>query len=97
MSGADYPEMPCGYFGKSATAALMAFRAKALQQRKKTLIAEFPMALAQRDLLGSWQTAASCLYANWLSYLAQRKSLFDPSIDARSLNGAKPPAVPAYG
>lgn len=94
---ADYPAMPCGYFGETAIAALTAFRAKALQQRKKTLIAEFPMALAQRDLLGSWQTAASRLYANWLSYLAQRKSPFSPSIDARSLNGAEPPIVPAYG
>jgi hypothetical protein len=75
----------------------MAFRAKALQHRKKTLIAEFPMALAQRDLLGSWQNAASRLYANWLSYLAQRKITFGPSIDARAPNGAEPSAVPAYG
>jgi homoserine O-succinyltransferase len=94
---ADYPEMPCGYFGETATAALMAFRTNALQQRRKSLIAEFPMALAQKDLLGSWQTPASRLYANWLSYLAERKSPFGPSTDARSLNGAEPPVVPAYG
>jgi homoserine O-succinyltransferase len=94
---ADYPEMPCGYFGDSATAALMAFRAKVLQRRKKTLIAEFPMALAQRDLLGSWQNAASRLYANWLSCLAQRKITFRPSSDARAPNGAEPSAVSAYG
>jgi homoserine O-succinyltransferase/O-acetyltransferase len=94
---ADYPEMPCGYFGETATAALTAFRTRALRQRKKTLIAEFPMALAQRDLLGSWQTAASRLYANWLSHVAQRESPYGPSIDARSLNAGGRPAVPAYG
>lgn len=94
---AEYPEMPCGYFGEAATAALLAFRAKALQRREKTLIAEFPMALAQRDLLGAWQAAASRLYANWVSDLARRKSAFAPSIDTRAVSGVQPPAVPAYG
>lgn len=93
---ADYPQMPCGYFGETATAALIAFRAKALRQRKKTLIAEFPMALAQRDLLGSWQAAASRLYANWLSSLAQRTSPFGLSIDAGPVHDVEQPAI-AYG
>lgn len=94
---AEYPEMPSGYFGEAATAALLAFRAKALQRREKTLIAEFPMALAQRNLLGSWQAAASHLYANWVSYLARRRSVFAPSIDGHATSGAQPPAVAAYG
>ena len=94
---ADYPEMPCGYFGETATAALTDFRAKALRQRRKSLIAEFPMAVAQRDLLGSWQAAASRLYANWLSYLAQRKQPLGPSADSLPLSGAEPRTVPAYG
>lgn len=94
---ADYPEMPCSYFGATATAALKAFREKALRRREKTLIAEFPMALAQQDVLGSWQSAASRLYANWLAYLAQRKLFVGRSTDACVLNGAEPPAVAAYG
>jgi homoserine O-succinyltransferase/O-acetyltransferase len=93
----DYPEMPCGYFGDVATAAMMAFRAQALRRREKALIAEFPMALAQQNLLGSWQAAASRLYANWLSYLVERKLLRGSSINASAANGAEPPVVPAYG
>jgi homoserine O-succinyltransferase/O-acetyltransferase len=86
---ADYPEMPCGYFGEVATAALMTFRAKALQRREKILIAEFPMALAQRNLLGSWREPAVRLYANWLAYLAEEKALHRAAIDTgRSLRAA---------
>ncbi len=94
---AEYPEMPCDYFGEAASAALLAFRAKALQRREKALIAEFPMDLAQRNLLGSWQAAASHLYASWLSSLAHRKLPFAASIDACAANGAQLPTVPAYG
>jgi homoserine O-succinyltransferase len=93
--GDGYPEMPFDYFDNIATEALMAFRTRALLDRRKALIAEFPMALAQQNLLGSWQAAASRLYANWISYLVEQKSLRRASIKPTVVSRSKPPAVAA--
>jgi len=69
-----YPEMHCGYFGDSATQALLAFRERAFRERDIGLLPLFPMVVAQQDLCGSWRPAALNLYANWLSTLAERYS-----------------------
>jgi homoserine O-succinyltransferase len=62
-----YPDMPRGYFDDAITHAFVAFRARALHQRTRELLDEFPIPTA-RELEGhSWRAAAVRLYANWLA------------------------------
>jgi homoserine O-succinyltransferase/O-acetyltransferase len=69
----SYPEMPCGYFCDETTAAMLEFRESALQKRDVGVLASFPFAEAQQNLACSWHATAEQLFANWLSYLAERK------------------------
>ena len=70
----SYPEMPCGYFDEDATAAFAAFRRQALGNRGIDLLSNFPVAIAEKKLAHPWHGPAVRIYANWLSYLAKRKS-----------------------
>ncbi len=69
-----YPDMPRGYFGERAAAALAAFRERVLQERGSVLLAEFPAAL-ETTLMHSWHELAVRLYAKWLGYLASQRCL----------------------
>ncbi|HUJ99420.1 MAG TPA: homoserine O-succinyltransferase [Stellaceae bacterium] len=71
----DYPRMPCGYFDKSEAAAFGAFRRRALARRELDLLESFPAAAPQARLAQTWHSVAVRLYANWLSYLADRRAL----------------------
>jgi homoserine O-succinyltransferase/O-acetyltransferase len=71
----DYPRMPCSYFDKSEAAAFGAFRRRALARREPDLLESFPAAAPQARLAQTWHSVAVRLYANWLSYLADRRAL----------------------
>jgi homoserine O-succinyltransferase len=69
-----YPELPRGYFNRDTTEAMLAFRERALRQRDIALLPSFPAAAAGRQLAAPWRSAATRLYANWLSYLVERRA-----------------------
>jgi homoserine O-succinyltransferase/O-acetyltransferase len=73
--GEDYPRMPCAYFDKSEAAAFVAFRRRALAHRDPNLLQSFPAVAPQARLAQTWHGVAVRLYANWLSYLADRRTL----------------------
>jgi homoserine O-succinyltransferase len=68
-----YPDIPHGYFDREAEDALMALRARAECDRREELLADFPTALAERNLADPWRSAAIRIYGNWLTYLCARK------------------------
>jgi homoserine O-succinyltransferase/O-acetyltransferase len=68
-----YPELPQGYFNRDTAEAMLAFRERALRQRDIALLPSFPAAAASHQLAAPWREAATCLYANWLSYLVGRR------------------------
>ena len=67
-----YPQLPHGYFNREAAEAMLAFRERALRQRDIALLPSFPAA-AGRQLADPWRPAATRLYANWLTYLVERR------------------------
>ena len=80
----SYPEMPRGYFDDDAASAFAAFRQKALQNRHIDLLSQFPFSEAERKLTHAWRSIAVRIYANWLSYLAERRKQGLGSMEARS-------------
>jgi homoserine O-succinyltransferase/O-acetyltransferase len=71
----DYPRMPCCYFDKAEAAAFGGFRRRALVRREPHLLESFPAVALQARLADTWHSLAARLYANWLSYLADRRAL----------------------
>lgn len=69
-----YPTMPHGYFSIAEEEALAAFKREALSDRRLELLASFPVDRLARDLKKTWQTAAKCVYRNWISYLSSQKA-----------------------
>lgn len=69
----QYPDMPQGYFGAEAAAALAGFRQRALAARSPDLHARFPLRQIEARLLASWRNSAIALYENWFEYLKGRK------------------------
>jgi homoserine O-succinyltransferase len=68
-----YPEMPRGYFDEDAAAALAAFRQQALGNRGIDLHESFP-SITEGKPAHAWREPAVRIYANWLSYLVERRS-----------------------
>jgi len=68
-----YPEMPRGYFDGQTAAALAALKARALRHRDTDLLRGFPVVPAERIIECDWRHYAIQLYANWLSFLVERK------------------------
>src|SRR5262249_61579404 len=69
-----YPPMPHGYFDADAQAAFAAFRERALADRSEALLEHFPSAAAEGPASGWSATAATRIYANWLSHLWAQRS-----------------------
>jgi homoserine O-succinyltransferase len=69
----QYPELPTGYLGSEAEAAMQRFAERALAVRDAALMDDFPIATAQRGLDAPWHDAAVRLYANWLFYLGHER------------------------
>ena len=68
-----YPDLLRGYFDEGTEAALEAFRCRALQTRDPAMLASLADAVAGWTPIHGWREPAVRLYANWLSFLAQRK------------------------
>jgi homoserine O-succinyltransferase len=68
-----YPDIPEGYFDPATTTALIRLRKRACRNRKLDLLASVDAAItvAPRQ---TWHPPAVCLYASWLSYLAEQKA-----------------------
>jgi len=79
----NYPEMPCGYFDDDAVADLTAFRQQALHHRDLNMLSSFPMSAVEQRLPFPWRVPAVHIYANWMSYLADRKNL-SPQASSRA-------------
>jgi homoserine O-succinyltransferase/O-acetyltransferase len=69
-----YPTLPCGYFSAEATAALSAFRDRALAHRRSALLEQFPFAAVAEGLTNSWRPAAVAIYRNWLAFIASARA-----------------------
>jgi len=69
----NYPEMPRGYFDAGMAAALSGFQTEASRKRNIDLLSRFPAGQGEGRLDHPWRTPAVRIYANWLSYLAERK------------------------
>jgi homoserine O-succinyltransferase/O-acetyltransferase len=65
-----YPSMPHGYFDTEATKILEEFRENALRHRDDELMTVFPEAAVIESLQNSWHHSATCVYRNWLQFLA---------------------------
>jgi homoserine O-succinyltransferase len=68
-----YPKLPRGYFNHETVAAMLAFRELALRERDIAALPSFPAAAAGRQLTAPWRPAATRLYTNWLTYLAEQR------------------------
>lgn len=68
----DFPEAPGFYFDGETTMALSAFRQRALEQRSLDLLVELPAKIADDVLMHPWKDPARDIFANWLTYLAQK-------------------------
>ncbi len=69
-----YPSMPRGYFDAAATKVMTEFRGKALYHPREELMAGFPEAIVAETLQKTWNLAATCVYGNWLQYVASKRA-----------------------
>jgi homoserine O-succinyltransferase/O-acetyltransferase len=67
-----YPNAPRHYFDDSLLAELDLFRARAEADRTVELMTSLPIDKADVNLTQSWRSPAHRIYANWLSYVAER-------------------------
>jgi homoserine O-succinyltransferase len=70
----DYPALPEAYFNADAAAIALAFRQRALADRREHLIASFPTQALQAGLDSPWRPCAVGIYGKWAEYLRGRKS-----------------------
>ena len=68
-----YPQMPEGYAGGEITDRFARLRERALADRRKELLEEFPATLVEKEIPNTWKSVASRIYGNWLSYLCAQK------------------------
>lgn len=69
-----YPTMPKGYFDDQAEGLLAAFRKRALSNRRKELLARFPVDRVAAGLKNTWHSAATRIYRNWMLYMSARRT-----------------------
>jgi homoserine O-succinyltransferase len=67
------PALPHGAFDAATVDLLNDFRARAVAGRNEALLAEFPLAAAERGALNGWRSTADRIYRNWLAGLATEK------------------------
>jgi homoserine O-succinyltransferase len=80
-----YPALPEGCIGESDTAALLAFRDRALAERRPNSIADLPLPNAPA-IPRQFHTQARRLYRNWLTILANQKASRPAFIEPRAPN-----------
>jgi homoserine O-succinyltransferase/O-acetyltransferase len=69
-----YPPMPESYFDDEAMDVLAKFRQQALLQPHQDQLASFPTTVVAQNLTNTWQSTATRLYRNWLSYIVAHKT-----------------------
>ena len=67
------PTIPSGYFDTESERIMIAFRAKALSDRKAELLADFPADRLTKGLQNVWHRTARCVYRNWLSFMETQR------------------------
>ncbi len=87
-----YPAAPEGYFNDAAATAANAFRARAQDDRREDMLADFPMRVLEADIERAWHRSAVRIYENWLhdlkARIAHRRQVSAPG--QRSRQGAWP-------
>jgi homoserine O-succinyltransferase len=69
-----FPAMPKNYFDTATAGLLAAFRARARMDRREELLADFPLAAAERSLTNVWRPSAALIYRNWLAQISAQKA-----------------------
>jgi len=64
-----YPPMPAGYFDQDTADVFTTLRERAMSNRRKELLEEFPTALVEERVANTWRSMAARVYGNWLAYL----------------------------
>ncbi|MGY8635147.1 homoserine O-succinyltransferase [Bradyrhizobium sp. 14AA] len=88
------PTIPRGYLNEDAEKMLIAFRQKALSDRRPELFSDFPADQLARDLSNVWRLPAQRIYRNWLLYIVSQRARRSNSSGAReaALSSAGIPA-----
>jgi homoserine O-succinyltransferase/O-acetyltransferase len=68
----DYPAMPCGYFDPKTAATLVAFQERAIRQRRREVLLQFPESSGK--VAWEWRDLALRVYANWLAHIVRLRS-----------------------
>lgn len=80
-----YPEMPRSYFDDDAARAFIAFRTRALRNRSRKLLEDFPSGGSRERPPHLWREVGVRLYANWLARVAaQRRSIDTETLAAEA-------------
>jgi homoserine O-succinyltransferase len=69
-----YPAAPQGYLAADAIALADRFRARAINDRRAELLADFPMTAVETALDNSWRRSAVGIYRNWIDQLQLRRA-----------------------
>jgi homoserine O-succinyltransferase len=84
------PALPHGYFDAATAALLTEFAVRAQADRREELLADFPLAAAERAVSDPWRAGAARIYRNWLTYLAAEKARAPARRGARA-RSTRPP------
>jgi len=68
-----YPPIPQGYLDEETERQLAALEARARQDRREALLAEFPTETAAARVTNNWRASAEGFYRNWLGYIEAAK------------------------
>ncbi len=77
----SYPTGPQGYFSGEATVRANDFRARAIGDRRASLLADFPMDALEGGIENTWRRSAVGIYQNWIDHLKERKAPRRPLAD----------------
>jgi len=92
----DYPAAPQGYLNEEAMALLDAFRVRAIDDRRESLIANFPMLGLEANLENTWRESAISIYQNWIGFLKDRKEKWRSGLARSGTHAAMPPRSTAF-
>jgi len=69
-----YPALPLNYFNEETASLANVFRARALTDRRREMIADFPTSALETGLGNPWRRSAIGIYEKWAAYLKARKA-----------------------
>ena len=68
-----YPSIPEGYCDRDTAELFAKLRERALADRRRVVIADFPTALVEKRIANTWRPVTLRIYKNWLAYLCAQK------------------------